>query len=511
MSGGVTSILALLNLPAGSTLTLDGESVMLKRYDFVGFYDLPTSVGDGANDFLFHLVTARAGSKDASGASSCATTVGFVLLATDDGAGSSSLVRRYDPTTEEVSSTPVDERTAANLIQQIQQGKVDPQRVVSYHKFMPGHRLEHWKGLTSFVSPRLLERRGIRTGAKLIPGAYCDSDDEATTTRSTNMAENDNASSNKIVDGSSVQYPPIPYLQKSTKYHATSHAGTKLFMTALSPAQRTAFFMDDQPTTLALNHLLSTEYDNQHRTLLGDLQLCYVLFQNLHCLASLNHWRDLVAMLSALPVEGMTAHVELYTDLLGVLSKHVGTMEDDFFEDVEFSGDDNFLVPSFQRLVSTLTKIASKSNELSAALARFHTLLSDKFPDHFAIDNGDDDMAREDESNKMVVDNSTDGVIDAFDDDDDDEDAPLVVDADEVEASMVRSSEMAKLRRNTVDSEPQYDRNLREQYPLLFAAMDATSTEDVLMTCARALDEANDVSLVREAAAYLEEVEAKKL
>lgn len=507
MSSG--TILALLDLPAGSTLTLDGETVMLKRNDFVGFYDLPAP--DNGAQCTFHLVTARAGISKAStvapsSAPSCATTVGFALLVSDhDGSGSSSsLVRRYDPTTEEVSSSPVDERTEANLIHQIQQGRgVDPQRVVSCHKFMPENRLEHWKGLTSFVSSVLLERRGIRAGAKLIPGSYCDSNDVTKT--SATKTENDGASSNKIVDGSSVQYPPIPFLQKSTKYHATSHAGTKQFMKALSPAQRTAFFMDDQPTTLALDHLLLIEYDNQHGALLGDLQLCYVLFQNLHCLASLNHWRDLVAMLSTVPVEGMTAHTELYTDLLGVLSKHVDTMEDDFFEDVEFSGD-NFLVPAFQQLVSTVTKIPRKSNDLSAALDRFHTLLNDKFPDHFAIDDDDHDNGQKNESNEMVVDRMGE-VMDAVDDDD--EDAPLVVDADEVEASMVRSSKMAKLRRSTVNSE-QYDRSVRKQYPLLFAAMDAASTEDVLMTCARALDEANDVSLVREAAAYLEEVEAKK-
>ena len=58
----------------------------------------------------------------------------------------------------------------------------------------------------------------------------------------------------------------------------------------------------------------------------------------------------------------------------------------------------------------------------------------------------------------------------------------------------------------------QYELNIRKRYPLLFAAMDSTSfREDVLMTCARALDVANDASLVREAAAYLEEVETKRI
>ena len=48
----------------------------------------------------------------------------------------------------------------------------------------------------------------------------------------------------------------------------------------------------------------------------------------------------------------------------------------------------------------------------------------------------------------------------------------------------------------------------RTSYPLLFAAM--APQEDVVMCAARCLDEQRDVSLVREAAAYLEEVEAHR-
>jgi len=45
-------------------------------------------------------------------------------------------------------------------------------------------------------------------------------------------------------------------------------------------------------------------------------------------------------------------------------------------------------------------------------------------------------------------------------------------------------------------------------YPFLFAAI--SGDEDIVMTCARILDEQTDVTLVRQAAAYLEEVEANK-
>ena len=52
------------------------------------------------------------------------------------------------------------------------------------------------------------------------------------------------------------------------------------------------------------------------------------------------------------------------------------------------------------------------------------------------------------------------------------------------------------------------DAHLRLKFPLLYAAI--LPHEDITMLCARVLDEQTDVSLVREAASYLEEVESKK-
>lgn len=84
------------------------------------------------------------------------------------------------------------------------------------------------------------------------------------------------------------------------------------------------------------------------------------------------------------------------------------------------------------------------------------------------------------------------------DDEEDDSDAPVVVGAEEIQASMARSSaESYSTDRLSMDA--------RTRFPLLVAAMQPH--EDILMTCARALDAKLDVSVVREAAAYLQEVE----
>ncbi|KAL7523907.1 hypothetical protein ACHAWF_000740, partial [Thalassiosira exigua] len=93
----------------------------------------------------------------------------------------------------------------------------------------------------------------------------------------------------------------------------------------------------------------------------------------------------------------------------------------------------------------------------------------------------------------------------------DEEDGPVVVPLDEVEASAKRASvELActSKRRGQLQSELNKQRRYEEGYPLLYAAMG--NDEDEVMTCARILDEAKDASLVREAAAYLEEVEAHR-
>lgn len=110
-------------------------------------------------------------------------------------------------------------------------------------------------------------------------------------------------------------------------------------------------------------------------------------------------------------------------------------------------------------------------------------------------DDEDDDEGRFDAS-LGVVGNSSD----------DDSDGPVVVDMEDVEASLARSSASHQFPHVSVTSLPF---TVTTKYPLLVAAIQPH--EDILMTCARALDEKKDVSLVREAAGYLQEIEQRKL
>ena len=82
----------------------------------------------------------------------------------------------------------------------------------------------------------------------------------------------------------------------------------------------------------------------------------------------------------------------------------------------------------------------------------------------------------------------------------DDDEGPVVVSEEDVTASLARSSHLGGM------SAPSPE--IRKTHPLLVAAMQPH--EDILMTCARGLSDATDVSLVREAASYLENVEQRK-
>ena len=262
-SGGI----GLLDLPKESELSIDGCSLVLRRDDFVGIYGMPC-------DHRFHLVTVRC-ARRTEAESLNALTIGFVLLPPHD--SDWIIVRRYDPQTEEVGSEPVDDMTSSNLVHQIQTGRMDPQRAVPYQRLLSSSHVQGWEKQTNFVSPQLLVKRDLCHGDKIVPGTYAD--DTA-----------DDSSPTAPVDGKPLVYPRIPFLDSASKLKRTSHVGTKRYLAQLSPADRTTLFLDDHPADRVLTDVLARYYDNKWEDLLGDIQLSYVLFLHLQCLASLEHW-----------------------------------------------------------------------------------------------------------------------------------------------------------------------------------------------------------------------------
>jgi hypothetical protein len=590
-------VIAIIDFPKGGTFGLDGQNIILKTNNnnnsFIGVKDVPSNN-------TFHLVTCNGNggtnkndndnnNNDSNNTVNTAVTVGFVLFG-DGGRRRSNnslhdvhddhhLIRRYDPQTEEVASneiSSVDEITKRNLIQQIPIMSLDPSRsnVLHYNQIIASNNHMIWNEQTRYINESsellLTTIRGLSSGSKIVPGCYDPEDemeieieeeaDDDTTKKKTTQKKK-TTTTTKIVDGISLTYPPIPVIDRklSLAAHATKHNGTKRFLSRLNPSERTRLFLLSSTSTATatatssssnnnnninnnstnfiwLERILSDYYHNSWQALLGDLQLSYLLFLHLGCYSSLDHWKDLLAMLSlAVQQQHMQVggggsnentnhsnssrssrqHDELYHGLLRLLPYQLSSMIDpEFLEDIDsIEGDGNFLLPTLMRLLKYYENNVNfnydddedDDEEDYDLLSKFRHVLSSKFPRTFSslmvgpkITRIMEDDAPVDETNiNMDI-----GMSDY--DDDDDDDGPVVVSSEEIEASFARSSSSFVTPITTTETKENIH-VLRKEYPLLAAAI--MPNEDVLMTCARALDEKGDVSLVREAAAYLQQVE----
>lgn len=568
-------MIALLNLPQGSTIGLDGHSFALKRDDFIGIVDVPKTIEyatsgcdknrDNVANFanfarpLIHFITVRPSSfarkKNTHNItiplpSDSAITVGYFVELSDhdsllsklndeDSVSCRNFIREYDPYTEEVSAKTVDRLTIENLLKYVSSNQVDSHRLVPYQSMISSTKT--WTNLTSYITPNLLTERRICIGEKIVPGAADDDDSVFVQLGSTQLKQQ-----TEVVDGKSVQFPPIPIFLHSigTDKRRLDHVGTKRFMKHLQNVERTALFMDPRPATALLEKVLEKIYKgtgtitDSEQLLLGDLQLSFCLFIYLHCYPSLIHWRDLIAMLCLVELEGIKSRVALFIRILLVLTNQVQTLSatehNEFW--LEDQTENNCVLESFQILCDTLSielgnKDCHNTLEMSTLLTTFTSFqheLKIRFPLQFekkteedAIDDKHMDIENGKRKGSSIYQNLLFGNDEDFDGNEH-EDGPVIVPYDEVEDILQRiSSSKSKNRaeKQSIDcseskklhSTEQTNEFYRNQYPLLFASMDGTDGhEDVVMTCARALDQKNDVSLVREAASYLETVESKR-
>lgn len=169
---------------------------------------------------------------------------------------------------------------------------------------------------------------------------------------------------------------------------------------------------------------------------------------------------------------------------------------------------DNFLLPALEQLCSTALLV--KDGPILTSRSTLYQILRNRFKTSFgnnsiAGNNHDSTNESTQQVTSMEVDNEYDNNQNNGDGDGDNDEAPIVVTTEEIEASMARSSQSPAITNKRYPIE-QYPLEVQKKYPVLFAAK--LEHEDIMMTCARALDEQNCVSLVREAGDYLvEEVE----
>ena len=611
----------LLDVPPGSTITLDGTSRVTPSSAAVSLTQHPSSIGASSsspfhrglwiiNDIPcspstlnddFHLLVVRSGNikegndgeHTSNNGGDCRTSlpVGFIITPSEVDPASDLgyqwiLARRYDQRTEEISNEEVDELTMRNIITAMEEGGELHKFVISYDQFMGGsgssspsaslnsdiNTLPSWDARTSLISSNFLQHcHGITNGNKIVPSL--DSGDSSQDTKD-HTVDNKNEE-----DGKSISYPPIPCIDTTINARQlVQHAGTRTYLSTLSPEKRTWLLfganssdvtesssMKKNPGEFIWNDVLSRYYGRANNNavdinvssmgidFLADIQLSFILFLFLECHASLVHWRDAISMCSLCIKTTTTSdtttsssssssgtknnnmviqHSQFFHKLLVILYHQLSCIETEFFQDVEYSsGDDNFMIGALRRLCNACECDVGKrkrdgdveAESLKSASQKLRQLVRDRFGLNLALqengndgDDEDDDMETDALWSAMGEDYSNpeeqtdtyasrqEMVDDDDDENDDEEDGPVMIPYDQIEASLARSSSDAT-KRLEVGAEQQQK---KAEYPLLFAAI--SPVEDEVMACARILDEAKDVSLVREAAAYLEEVEAHR-
>jgi AAR2 protein len=395
------------------------------------------------------------------------------------------LVLSYNPSTEELAVV-TDPVTCRNFVQNICQNWGGPRPgIVTYDTLLQHHQhlqiqqsppQQQQRRTTTttttlvvppisgtLIDPGLLKLRGIGHGTKIVPGTYSDDDDDDDLVLSAEYKRRASPATDEVVvlvDGIEMVYPSIPVFttDRSFSIRHVSHRGTKSFLRGLSPTDRTQFFRADHPNAWAMDRILSTSYENSMPFLLADLELSFLLLLHIHCYSSWNHWRDLTVLL-------LRAH---RPEVGPVLLQQLPHIETEVWEEYDADG---MLAASLRQYQGAPDPMVWQS-VLHKSLPRV-TIATDDEVDP------DDPMMQ---SSKIY----------ANDGDEEDDDPPLIVEN--------VPDDLPPLKASVADPA------IRQRYPILAAAV--LDTEDIVMTCARALDEAKDVSLVREAAAYLEQVEA---
>lgn len=518
----------------------------------------------------FHLLVVRCGtSKERSNHDQNhgeSLPVGFVLLSKQEGEHGVSFstnygydwvfARKYDRQTEEISNKPLDDVTMRNLMLAItgQDGELE-RLVMPYEHFMGSpnddKNILSWNARTSLVDQSfLLRQHNLCHGDKIIPSceSSCDNGEVWSSAYMKNRSTE--------IDGTSITYPPIPCIDRTmSARQLTRHSGTRTYLSALPPRLRTWLLFDGEcsppsaaqlyaagPEEYIWNDLLNRCYDGDFHGnyFLADIQFAFIIFLFLECHSSLQHWRDALSMSSLNIISqttskstrdasgensGMFTYQSNFTlQLLSTLCAQLSCIEADFFQEVEYSsGENNFLVGALRRLClvcggvdetnETISLIKKESSRLEQlAWDRFHLHIStspnlyDNFCENYAKITALESEATQPNVKSHNAKLSEDQVdIDEIDG----EDGPVVVPSSEVEASISRSLvelHQTQKYRCLRDGDNEYD--LRQSYPLLYAAV--APQEDLVMCCARILDDRNDVSLVREAASYLENVESHR-
>ena len=529
--------IVLLDVPPNSSITLDGITRVTPSVQSQpqGFNRGLFIVNKIPSNIQFHLLVVRAGKESTNHQNGGGSLpVGFVLVSSVKNGNAIDghdwiFARKYDRQTEEISNELLDEVTERNLMNAIidESGELK-KYAMSYEQFMgsdgTNNNITSWKACTTLIDGAFLSKQHDLThGDKIVPSSD-----------TSHEADSEMEMGNTVIDGTSIRYPNIPCIDPEINARQlTRHEGTKAYISKLDPNLRTWLLSGGVcgvtsneeclcPEEYIWNDVLNGHYaknssGSSEDHFLADIQLSFLLFLYMECHSSLEHWRDAVSM-SSLTIKSsrmsdnnvcLVHRPNVILQLLYSLYAQLSCIEAEFFHEAEYSsGESNFMIGAMKRICATCDALDDESEvmgKIKESSLKLQKLVGSRFHVHLFQSHGQDladcemDIATDFRATEC-------GMDDMNDEDSDDDDAPVIVPSHEIEASISRSSIECSHNKKYQTISNNESQQHRLEYPLLFAAI--APHEDTVMACARILDIGNDVSLVREAAAYLEEVEA---
>jgi len=132
--------------------------------------------------------------------------------------------------------------------------------------------------------------------------------------------------------------------------------------------------------SIILSELLSREYNNDYKLLLGELQFCFVTFVLGEILESLEQWKKLIILLCSCE-DAIKRMKDLYLDFIVVFYAQIRQLPHDFFIDAITSN--NFLRQTLQNFFE-LTNDASVSKKIRARSMKLKDMIQKNFQLEFS-------------------------------------------------------------------------------------------------------------------------------
>ncbi|KAL7748190.1 hypothetical protein RI367_006374 [Sorochytrium milnesiophthora] len=198
-----------------------------------------------------------------------------------------------------------------------------------------------WNALTLYISESLVKRVLPRNGRMTSMSGSHLSDSELSSAHSKSAAAATDAEVKPTPDDN-IRFTSFN-LRRSWPHGATGETVTRY----------------SQDKSWLLTHVLASNYNDDYRQLLGELQLAFVLLLFGHNFEGLEQWKLLVTLLCSCEEVLLQSTVDtvgrLYTGMFDVMQAQLRQCPEDFFTDVV--SENNFLAPMLERLFFTLSKV----------------------------------------------------------------------------------------------------------------------------------------------------------